>query len=417
MKTIECPNLLDVVRKDTLYILQHDGVPCNTPHGKLLAHTEPRLLHHIIRAISTSNDSNPLALTPFGLLCYQLDCGESNSHSLPVAQMIEEDPLVRRSKGASTEFIEQLADDQQSLSFILGGMTSVIRCLNDLLMEYGIGTFDVLQKEDERCVALIESLLTSFTIEQRCTFLALSQAHESGVFLPLLLLLQRLTPSEYANALFTIHASSEKQLSSLVSPVWEGEHILPDWTLIPESFAQIREHAISAIEYTSYTTTRAQTLSDVASLIRSGESFTLEFKSSLRWNIHVSKKDVALEHANLKTISAFLNSGGGTLLIGVRDDGSIEGLALDDFPTTDKFLLHFWNLVKSSIGEDICTFIDTSFESVGGKEVFVVKCAKSPRPVFLNQKGFNEEFYIRSGPGSTSLSIQDATKYMKHRFG
>jgi hypothetical protein len=264
---------------------------------------------------------------------------------------------------------------------------------------------------------LVESILISFTVEQRCAFLALLQAHEGGIFLPLLLLMQRLTPSEYANALFTIHASSEKQVMAQISPVWEGEHYLPDWTLIPESYNQIREHAMSAIEYTSYTTTRVPTVSGAASLIRGGESFTLEFKTSLRWNINASKHDSTIEHANLKTISAFLNSGGGTLLIGVRDDGSIEGFALDGFPTTDKFLLHFWNLVKSSMGEDICPFITTSFESVGGKEIFVAKCSKSPRPVFLNQKGYNEEFYIRSGPGSTSLSIQDATKYMKHRFG
>jgi hypothetical protein len=417
MNTIESPHLLDVVRSDTIYILQHDGVPCKTPHGKLLAHTEPRLLHHIIRSINTSVESDPFSLTPYGLLCYQLDCVENNVPPLPIVEMIEEDPLIRRSRGASGEFIEQLADDQQALSFILGGMTSVIRALDNLLMEYGIGTFDVFQKEEERCIELAKSLLISFTSEQQCAFLALSQAHESGVFLPLLLLLQRLTPSEYANALFTIHATSEKQLSSPVSPLWEGEHTLPDWTLIPDSFAQIREHSVSAIEYTSYTAVGTQPTSGIVSLIRGGESFTLEFKTSLRWNIHASKKDTAIEHANLKTISAFLNSSGGTLLIGVRDDGSIEGLALDGFPSTDKFLLHFWNLVKSSMGEDICPFIVTSFESVAEKEIFVVKCTKSPRPVFLNQKGFSEEFYIRSGPSSTSLSIQDATKYMKHRFG
>ena len=417
MRTMDSPHLLDVVRNDTIYILQHDGVPCKTPQGKLVAHTEPRLLHHIIRAISTSNDSDPQNLTPFGLICYQLDSVENNVPPLPIAQMIEEDPLIRRNRGASTEFIEQLADDQQALSFILGGMTSVVRALNELMMEHGIGTYDAFQKEEERCIGLAASLLTSFTSEQQCAFLTLSQAHESGVFLPLLLLLERLTPSEYVNALFTIHASSEKQLPSPVPPIWEGEHTLPDWTMFSDSFAQIREQAVSVIEYTFYTAIRTQPASSIASLISGGESFRLEFKTALRWNIHTSKKDTAVEHAFLKTISAFLNSSGGTLLIGVRDDGFIEGLAQDDFPSKDNLLLYFWNLVKSSMGEDISPFIAASFESVEGKEIFVVKCTKSPKPVFLHQKGFDEEFYIRTGPGSASLSIQDATKYMKHRFG
>jgi hypothetical protein len=417
MNRIDAPHLLDVVRNDTIYTLQHDGTPCDTPHGKLVAHTEPRLLHHIIRAVSTTNNSDPLALTPYGLLCYQLDCVENNVPPLPISQMIEEDPLIRCNRGASTEFIEQLADDQQALSFILGGMTSVVGALNDLMMEHGIGTYDAFQKEEERCIELASSLLASFTSEQQCAFLALSQAHESGVFLPLLLLLGRLTPSEYANALFTVHASSEKQLPSPVPPVWEGEHTLPDWTLFSDSFAQIREHAVSAIEYTSYTAIRAQAISGIATLIHGGESYALEFKSSLRWNFHTSKKDIAIEHANLKTISAFLNSSGGTLLIGVHENGLVEGLAQDDFPSTDKFSLHFRELINSSIGEDISPFMTTSFDSVEGKVIFVVKCTKSPRPVFLRQKGFDEEFYIRTGPGSKCLSTQDATKYLKHRFG
>ena len=48
-------------------------------------------------------------------------------------------------------------------------------------------------------------------------------------------------------------------------------------------------------------------------LIQNGETENVEFKSTLRWNIHTQKKDDAIEHASLKTIAAFLNSYGGTL--------------------------------------------------------------------------------------------------------
>lgn len=60
----------------------------------------------------------------------------------------------------------------------------------------------------------------------------------------------------------------------------------------------------------------------VEELIHRGESERLEFKSTLRWNLHTDSKDKRIEHAVLKTIAAFLNTQGGTLLIGVEDDGA-----------------------------------------------------------------------------------------------
>ena len=65
-------------------------------------------------------------------------------------------------------------------------------------------------------------------------------------------------------------------------------------------------------------------------LIRLGESKTVEFKSTLRWNLREGKKDpTVVTHAVLKTIAAFLNTEGGDLLIGVADDGSIVGTEPD----------------------------------------------------------------------------------------
>ena len=68
---------------------------------------------------------------------------------------------------------------------------------------------------------------------------------------------------------------------------------------------------------------------EILSLICKGESETLEFKSSLRWDMKNSKKDIKLEEVIIKTIAAFNNSEGGILLIGVGDDGSILGLDSD----------------------------------------------------------------------------------------
>src|SRR2546426_5483834 len=73
-------------------------------------------------------------------------------------------------------------------------------------------------------------------------------------------------------------------------------------------------------------------------LIKLGESKTLEFKSSLRWHFKENRKDDGMvTHSVLKTIAAFLNTEGGDLLIGVKDDRSIVGIEHDQFESDDKF--------------------------------------------------------------------------------
>ena len=62
-------------------------------------------------------------------------------------------------------------------------------------------------------------------------------------------------------------------------------------------------------------------------LLERTEDKHLEFKSSLWWDLKEGKKSRLVESASLKTIAAFLNSEfGGTLLIGVGDDGGVVGL-------------------------------------------------------------------------------------------
>ncbi len=142
----------------------------------------------------------------------------------------------------------------------------------------------------------------------------------------------------------------------------------------------------------------------------------LEFKSTLRWDLKAGKTNQQIERACLKSISAFLNSNGGMLLIGVRDDGSVEGIESDRFPNTDKFLLHLWTLIRTSFGTDISPNIHTGLENCEGKTVCTVKCNRSGRPVFLRQPGFGEEFYIRVGPGTIALAVSEALKYISDHF-
>ncbi|MBI2180106.1 MAG: ATP-binding protein [Deltaproteobacteria bacterium] len=157
-------------------------------------------------------------------------------------------------------------------------------------------------------------------------------------------------------------------------------------------------------------------------LIKRGESKTLEFKSTLRWNLKEARKDdQAVTHAALKTIAAFLNTEGGDLLIGVADGGSIVGLEQDQFESDDKFMLHLAQVVRNALGDRAGTCIDPKTQIVQGKTVCVVSCQRSPEPVFLKWKGLEatpqSDFYVRSGPGSVKLPPDSAQEFIRTRFG
>ncbi|WP_423928918.1 RNA-binding domain-containing protein [Candidatus Palauibacter sp.] len=156
-------------------------------------------------------------------------------------------------------------------------------------------------------------------------------------------------------------------------------------------------------------------------LIKRGESKTLEFKSTLRWNLKEDRKDNRVTHAALKTIAAFLNTEGGDLLLGVADDGSVVGIVRDGFDNEDKFMLHLSQVVRNALGDRAGTCIDPRTQILHGGVVCVVSCQRSPEPVFLRWKGFENseegDFFVRSGPGTVKLSSQSTRKHVRTRFG
>ena len=156
-------------------------------------------------------------------------------------------------------------------------------------------------------------------------------------------------------------------------------------------------------------------------LIKQGESKTLEFKSTLRWNLKEDRKDDKhITHAALKTIAAFLNTEGGDLLLGVADDGAVVGIERDRLDNDDRFMLHLAQVVRNGLGVRAGTCIDPKVQIVDGKGVCVVSCQRSPEPVFLKWKGVEAaesgDFFVRSGPGTVRLSAQDAKVYVRTRF-
>jgi len=171
-------------------------------------------------------------------------------------------------------------------------------------------------------------------------------------------------------------------------------------------FLETRSGTISAEEYERMEIERA---------LVGGESEKTEYKSTLRTNLQTGEKDPRMEKAVLKTLVAFLNSRGGTLLIGISDDGSVSGIDENSFDNRDKLNLHMTNLIASQIGNEFIPYISFILSDYEGKGVMRVICRKSDDPVFLKE-GKQETFFVRSGPSSIELTGTDLLNYVDNRF-
>ena len=162
------------------------------------------------------------------------------------------------------------------------------------------------------------------------------------------------------------------------------------------------------------------TVRGIEQLIAAGESATVEFKSSLRWDVRLQQVNKGLQKVVAKTVCGFLNSEGGTLLIGVADDGTALGIQ-DDINTTgrkdqDGFLQALTQTVVDTLGEGISPYVDVTFHRLDSEVICRVDVEPSPGPVFL-QDGLNKEFFIRFGSSSRPLDMEAAHKYIGEKWG
>jgi membrane protein YdbS with pleckstrin-like domain len=167
---------------------------------------------------------------------------------------------------------------------------------------------------------------------------------------------------------------------------------------------------------------RHKQLPDVKSaikLIEEGESQYVEFKSSILWDYYQEKMNKGLSIPIMKNVAGFLNTAGGTLLVGIDDDGNVLGLDADfavmKKPNPDGFELIFNNAFSNMIGPEFRHFVQLSFPEIEGKSICLIAVQPSTNPVYFRHQG-KEDFYIRAGNASQPLSVSKATAYMKERF-
>ena len=164
-------------------------------------------------------------------------------------------------------------------------------------------------------------------------------------------------------------------------------HALPeDWEQLGyATFLEKRRELIAEVIHAGWKTLAGgkgvgpeQSEDDLNRMISLGESDGVEFKSTLRINLHTRKKDAGVELGVLKTLAAFLNTNGGELIVGVADDGTPVGIAEDGFVSEDKMVLHLVNLVNNRLGPEAWLEMNSRFEDYKAFRVLTVRCRRNP---------------------------------------
>ncbi len=153
----------------------------------------------------------------------------------------------------------------------------------------------------------------------------------------------------------------------------------------------------------------------LAAIVDTGEGDSIEFKSTMRWNLHADRSDKKIENSCLKTVAGYLNADGGVLLVGVADDGEVIGLGKDHFQTEDKMLLHWVNLIKAYLGAEYLRCIRSMVLELGGQRVLAVECLPATSPVFVNRDN-EESFFVRMSNTTQALKPSEVLAYVDEHF-
>ena len=157
---------------------------------------------------------------------------------------------------------------------------------------------------------------------------------------------------------------------------------------------------------------------DPASLLNTGEGDSVEFKQTARLNVRTGEVDKAMERAVVKTAAAFFNGRGGTLLIGVNDEGIPVGLendveTLTHRPTLDGYEQFLRQTFANAIGTTTAAAIKVTFPVIEERTICMVQVPPAAEPVYADD---GKVFYMRSGSTTRELSMEEAHGYIQTRF-
>jgi len=115
-----------------------------------------------------------------------------------------------------------------------------------------------------------------------------------------------------------------------------------------------------------------------------------------------------------KTVVAFANSNGGTIYIGIEDDGSVTGVE-----NPDKTLLSATNMLRDSIKPDVTMFVSYETRRVEGRQLVLIHVQQgTERPYYLAAKGLKPAgVFIRHGASSAPATDSAIRRLIKETDG
>jgi len=153
-------------------------------------------------------------------------------------------------------------------------------------------------------------------------------------------------------------------------------------------------------------------------LVDRGEGEQIEFKSSLRWDRRQQRVNRDLQYVCVKAVAGFLNHEGGTLLIGIEDDGSVAGIEADirtlRHRNTDGFERLFMDAARDRLGGSACALIHCRFHDVDTQTVCRVIVEKSHEPIYYTEDGV-ARLLLRVGNSTRELDVREAHSHFNRR--
>ena len=130
-------------------------------------------------------------------------------------------------------------------------------------------------------------------------------------------------------------------------------------------------------------------------------------------NVDVEYKRMYVQELR-KDIIAFANTEGGTLYIGIADDGSVIGVE-----DSDETMLRLAGSLKDSIAPDIMPFVQIRAIEKENKTIITVDVATgSAKPYYLREKGLKPQgVYVRRGTSSQPLSEDGIRDMIVESYG
>lgn len=115
-----------------------------------------------------------------------------------------------------------------------------------------------------------------------------------------------------------------------------------------------------------------------------------------------------------KEVIAFANTKGGTMYVGVQDDGYVLGVE-----NADRVTLQINNMVRDSIKPDVTMFVRYETQKIDGKQIVAVTIQKgTDRPYYLGSKGLKPSgVYVRNGTSTDPATDTAIRKMIKETDG